>query len=516
LSVTVSPRLVFPSPMPTGVEHKSWPMLSQTNALCFLLRCRQALSTSKRLKLPTEAMVFPSPMPTGVEHLGLVIVQLTIYGGDGTAQKRKFYDQPRAFSDLLGDMSVDALTYFGPAPSGGLAAFLHEPRYAHAESLAALGSAAFMPERSAQEFSTYDGILASDPGFAIVRYWHANQENSVAPDPAALLQQTNQSIQARPEIMPLNAIAARRYIDAGLQSEYLRCLEHAYQLAGPDNPFVLAHRLETGEYLGLSRADILRKGLEDAAKYPNAHYLLEELAYSFMNPGEGTPDYEMAASLFLADEDNLYLPGTGEKYDSQLRLAQACVRIGRSDIAAEVLGGGGQDQPQYNLQVRLQALCFSRHFADVLALYHQITPPADEQSVRAVLPAVAFAAAVLKKTTELDALLKDHHDALQAAGILALIQGYRDMAEGVPVDVSRLQGLGSRLTPDLRWNLLLVTEADSLGAQERSMNLAHLFVWNYPEDRLGWMIMDGYQRRDAGFDGAAFYDYLDWLHGDDP
>jgi hypothetical protein len=72
---------------------------------------------------------------------------LQIFDRSGSICFTKTYDSPRPFFDLLGDMDVDAMTYFGSAPSNALSKYLHQRRCSD-QSLVDLGSAEFMPERS--------------------------------------------------------------------------------------------------------------------------------------------------------------------------------------------------------------------------------------------------------------------------------------------------------------------------------------------------------------------------------
>ena len=63
-------------------------------------------------------------------------------------------------------VAVAAMTIVDRPPSEKLAAYLHQPRCAHAESLVTLGEAAFVEERSPEEFDKYRRILDADPDFA--------------------------------------------------------------------------------------------------------------------------------------------------------------------------------------------------------------------------------------------------------------------------------------------------------------------------------------------------------------
>ena len=442
--------------------------------------------------------------------------QLMVYDRRGALVETKTYDRPQPYFDLLGDMSVDALTFFGPAPSARLAAFLHQPRCEHAESIAEYGKAAFMPERSDEEFTTYERIVKSDPSFAIVRYWSANQKSWTEPNTNELLQQCFQAIQARPDVAPLNDVWAYQYSKAGLLDPYEHCLDETYQLLSPAHPFVLAHRLDTGNYGEMDRRTFLELALKSAGRFPNSYNLLQELAIAYVTQHEGTPDYEMAASLAAANISNLFLTGNGNKYNAQAVLAEACIGLGRPDIAAQVLIQAGAGQPEFNLRLYARALCEIGNYSDVIDLYHVMPHTFDENSARQLLPVVAFAAAAAKMPHELDELLITHHDDLQNAGILDLVQAYRDMAAEKPVDLSTLQRLASNAGPNPDWNLLLVTEEDAMTEQSRFIQFARQLSWTCPEQRLGWIMMDGYERRKPNRDAAAFYDFLDWMHGSDP
>ena len=79
--------------------------------------------------------------------------RLEIYDSSGQQVFSREYKKPREYFDLLGDMAVDAITFFGPPPNELLVQDLHAPRCRNAASIVRLGMAAFLPERGEEEFS---------------------------------------------------------------------------------------------------------------------------------------------------------------------------------------------------------------------------------------------------------------------------------------------------------------------------------------------------------------------------
>ena len=128
-----------------------------------------------------------------------------------------------------------------------------------------------------------------------------------------------------------------------MAAQYPARIDRAAELVSEDSPLVIDRRLENHCYGGQTRDQIVDRGLKMAFKYPNSHYMCWQLALE-------TQDQYLAAGLFEAGLQDLYLPDRGKTSDNeQHSLAIACGGIGRDDVAMQLLKAGGPEQPPDNL-----------------------------------------------------------------------------------------------------------------------------------------------------------------------
>ena len=157
---------------------------------------------------------------------------LRVFGPDGRVAFAADYAAPRTFFDLLGDMDVDAMTFFREPPNRQLDDFLHQPRVAHPKSLARLGLAMFQHERGPAEFELYEQILRDDPDFAEVRHWAANQKHWDDQDDRADQLQKAIALRARVAPLPLVDLDPDHCPDRALAARYPTWIDRVADLGG--------------------------------------------------------------------------------------------------------------------------------------------------------------------------------------------------------------------------------------------------------------------------------------------
>jgi len=442
---------------------------------------------------------------------------LRIYDPVGRVAFQKGYDTPETFFDLLGDMDVDAIAFFGSKPSAALAAYLHQPRCARPQSLAELGSDAFAAERTPQEFALYDRILRDDPDFAELRYWSANQQQWLHADPREYQRQIGLALRSRVNISALTDFSPGQCPDPEMAAQFPGWLDRADELGGGVHPTVLQARLRYQKFGAGNRSATYAAALKVAAAYPNSHNLLMELTEQTSFPDAGDYDNGLAASLYFASLQDRYLPGTGEKNGAIYGLADDAIVLGHPELAIDLLRSAPPNQPDYNRELLVEALCMGGQYEVALTYFQLLDKPYSEYTVQRLVPCAAFAAAVEHRSELLSKIIDENQAVLQKAGQLEVFQYYRDVLAGRKLTAGDLQLPADALFSDeSRWQGAL-EEVLATNSELRTDHLkAELYSHCYPQDRLGWMIWDAYQRRDPSFDAATFYDYLQWLYGADP
>jgi hypothetical protein len=131
-------------------------------------------------------------------------------------------------------------------------------------------------------------------------------------------------------------------------------------------------------------------------------------------------------------------------------------------------------------------------------------------------PYAAFAAVVTQNTQLMDKILADQHQVLALENLDDVFQAYRDSMDGKTIDPTPFLGDGRTWTFAMMWKFLLVAYCDARAGLSTHHSRITEDLYSAPINRLVWIAEDDYQRRDPSKDAPAFYDYLDWMFGNDP
>ena len=265
--------------------------------------------------------------------------ELNIYDRSKKVICRKVYAAPRDYFQLLGDMAVDAIGFFGHKASPALVEHLHRKRCEHYQSLIDLGKAAFAPEKTPEEFGLYEKILARDPGFADVRYWYANQRRWHDGGYARYKAECAKVLDTYPYLAALVEFNVAATKDAALGPRIRQWLEEAEALAGADAPALVLRRMEEIKSRGQATHEELQQAVRTAARYPNEYWLLWYTATTLQRGADLGADCDLAAPMFIAALRNRYLTGTGDKSHALKRLGLALFWLGRDNLCAELMAG---------------------------------------------------------------------------------------------------------------------------------------------------------------------------------
>jgi hypothetical protein len=438
---------------------------------------------------------------------------LEIFNSHGGTVLDKNYAEPRPYFDLLGEMAADAMRLFGDEPSPALVAHLKKPRCHQMESISLLGSAAFMEEKSDEEFGVYQKIVEQDPDFAEVRHWWANQRYWRDRDAQNFEIQKALSIQSYLSEAPLSDFEPAKCADAALVAKYPEWLREAEQLVGPDHPTLLKLQLASHRSAQPFDVQLVDRAIRVGGKNPNNLYLLRAIGDAYNGSVESPGDADWAASIYYAGRQDLYVPGVGGKEYELTAFATQMSWLGRSDICAQAMT---EAENEYQLIRLIPALFSMARFNEVLSVYDANQTKFHNISAIAAIYA-GVAAAMTGNLDALEGVLKEHGDELAPMGLDKLLECYAAALRGETTDVSTLLPARSNQTEYGLWQwALLLAQADVLNGKTLFRSQFANYGECCPHDRLGWYLLDRYERMQPSPDGAAFYETLDWLFGSDP
>jgi hypothetical protein len=449
---------------------------------------------------------------------------LIIYGPRGEVVCQKSYKKQIKYWQLLGDMAVDAIRFFGSEPSPALVTHLRQPR-GSAESIIDLGKAAFAEEKSEEEFGLYRKILARDPGFAEVRYWYANQRQWDDGDRARYMTEEARLLEDylvpaavfdfNPAECPDKAAAARLPI----------WREKVADMVGPNFPELVHTRMAALRKENKVDVEYRDRATRVAAAYPNEYWLLWEVARAYRSDCEFGADCDQGASVALAAVGNRHLTGPGDKNDAIYEFAVCMQHLGRDDICVQTL------EPVARELIEKRPPAKAAHDAYVVGASLIAMSRYDEARPYLAAAATGFAegktgretailwqgiaAALAGRIEDLGEFISGNRAELEKDGNLALLEGYRDALQGKPVDMKTVRKGFSREGGCVLETVLFVGQMDLL--QEKPRERANMTQWALwcPEYRRFWILLDAYDRKEAKPESAGFYEALEWLHGND-
>ena len=452
--------------------------------------------------------------------------ELVIYDRAGSLVFQKAYTEPREFFDLVGDIAVDALTFFGYTPSPALIQHLRMKRCKDHQSIIDLGKAAFAKEKSEAEFGLYRRILDRDPGFADVRCWYSNQKYWKDRNGTQQKNQLALVLESYPVVAAL-VYSAKHYSDGEHAGKHAQWVRQAEELVGPEFPDLLRIRLRSARDEGRVDYELLARATKVAAQYPNNSRLLRELGKAYGEGETGPADPAMAASIFLANMRNLRLTGRGNKQDVTDWFTHTVSCLGRADVYVQFalpvlqrrLKDDGLGKPAANVAQMLFKMARFEQAVEYYRIAFKGLEEGDPRRTRALVDG-AIAAVLCGKKHILHQILRDRREMLRKAKILHLLEAYRDVLVGKEVDVKAIQAESKRVGHNSWWwrrqEVIFYAQMDLLGGKTTDRETLLRAFEGEPTDRLFWFLTDAYDRLEPSPDSAAFYHALEWLHGYDP
>lgn len=229
---------------------------------------------------------------------------LLVFDRYGIELVRQAYDETVPYFTLMGRMVRTWMEYRRQEVSEGLYEELIRPMTTDMECVRLYGRSFDMKWRTDAEWEIYDRILQSDPDFAEVRFWYANQKGWATDNHAALQIEKGRAIQSHLVISALNEFDFKKCSDKAVVQSFHKALAHAEAICGTHS-IVLGAKLEVqAASLTVEKLDAL---LKVAELYPCNCYFLTNLGWEYRKRGL----YEKSIPLFLSAAQSGYMKGSG-------------------------------------------------------------------------------------------------------------------------------------------------------------------------------------------------------------
>jgi hypothetical protein len=436
---------------------------------------------------------------------------LEIFDPEGKQIDRESFDKPRSYFDLLGDMTAAAMKFFGEPANDALLQYLKTPRCKDPQSLALLGSVAYMPRENM--LKVVDQILQKDPHFSEVRVWAAQQRYWMDGDDGRATREkvyalkgylTEEGLRTlgQPSIFVLSSASLQKW------------WQQAATLCPEDSPLLVNQTLSLAQQIPDLSEHVIDLTAKACEKYPNSYYLMLSAAPIFETPQLGHFDGGVGAGMYIAALQSRFLTGTGSKDEAIDKLAEILDAHGRPDITAQLLTaekGFSSPESAFNLLDAYSDLC---QFEMVLKVY-DTHPPIPPQEQGPMVVRVMHAAAMLGDADRIDDLIASQRQSLKQAQLMPLAQAIHDSLAGKPVDIAKLEseakGQGSRTQV-----LQFACQLDLAAGQEKLRDA----LWNEfatePDARTFFILLDAYDRHKPRPEMVDVYRTMQWLFPDDP
>jgi tetratricopeptide (TPR) repeat protein len=452
---------------------------------------------------------------------------LVIYDRMGRPALEVDYDKPRDFFDLLGDMSVDALKAMAPAPSPELVKHLHVRQCNDRQSLIDLGKAAFMEERSQEEFALYDAVLQRDPAFATVRCWRANQKCFTDRDYGAKALEYGKSLDSLLVPLALKDFPSGGRPDATVVSRYSGWIDQAKQLMGGPQPWMMTRDLTAAQGKGQLTSELLDQATGLAARYPNEFPYLWSLSRAYSS-FDGVGDCDTAGSILLAALGDRYMTVPVDRTQAVVSLAWVANLLGRSDLSAQLLLPGaaanvkGKADPRvFYVEARMlgEAMFDLGRFDESMEWYRlafQGAPAGSHDSIDSLVGG-AVSAAHAGRADVVGQILRDRRAMLDKAYAAGLLEGYLDLMAGKKLNY---KAAWCRPGNDIQWWLderlqTLTMQADILEGQAGHWKWADDNGRTFPYRHENKVLLHEFFQKHPNLATDCFYRALEWTDPDD-
>ncbi|HUO07619.1 MAG TPA: hypothetical protein VM008_04915 [Phycisphaerae bacterium] len=454
---------------------------------------------------------------------------LKIFDAQGLTVRSIDYAAPRSFFDLLGDMTVDAMTVLDQKPSDALAVFLHKPIGTHPESLAILGKGAFSKRMSKEDFDGYDSVLKLDPTFAPVRHWYANQKYwskcwpPSSQEDALQARYVDTAIALNDRVNPgyFADVDPNTMKDRALAAKYDEWIQTAEDLAGPDVPDLINARWDRRWAETEDDVTQILHATDVAHGYPNHAYLLDVLAVQFANLSGPFCDDNMGIALKLTALNSRFLPGNDDRPREYTDIASYLRDLGHwvpaAACARQALAIDAGYTPAKRLLIE----------ADVqLGLYNDAielakrNPQLVEEDSGNIANCIAFAHATIGDVDGLETFIADHPHP-EKMYCPPVYKTYLEILRGTFAgDAAGINTRWAQLMkePGAQWAdiCLVLCQLDMMHGSRAFETYVSWGLAEKPNDRRLWFLFDRYRQMIPDPKGDDFHVVLARLYPEDP
>ena len=441
--------------------------------------------------------------------------ELDIFSPAGELMARLRFDKPQPYFDLLGDISVAALKFFGTPPSEELTRHLHLKRCQNSQSLIVLGKAAYARRGSDQEFQSYRKVLYLDPGFTDVRYWRANQLHWAG---------MSEAVKTHEDAIALDSYITSenmRMFDTDMcpsdfKGRLSKWRSNAEQLWGYDSPNTVAAEIRYHRENHTLSRQLMESARQVLAQYPNQYGDLIEFARSAGDPTNTNIDTELAASVMLAATFDRFMPGSGEKNEPAYTAATDLIWMGRPDLAERVVDRPEYEKDEESIFVLLASLKQSSRYQDFLKQYQHYSGKLRRRDGLVTVMAMEAATLVGNKPV-FDSICTAKRGLVNSGELRPLTTAYRNVLSARPVDINALiSGYHNATGENHLAYLRLLVQLDLSDHRTRFLNDLNFAMAQVPGDRQEWILIDAYDRQTCYAQLDDFYLTLSRLYSDDP
>ena len=294
--------------------------------------------------------------------------------------------------------------------------------------------------------------------------------------------------------------------------EFDHWIDQTEALIGSDSPQMLEFKLVPAlKGRKVAAADVQR-AMQVAQQYPNDQLLLDEVAFCNERAIATPTDMDMAASIYLAELQNRYQPGSGSKASQRTRFAQhANLALGRPDAALQFVENVEDDGVGYVTGVQAEALFNAGRFDDAAAAIANRFPEQGNFNLsRAGMIGVTSAATMCDRVS-FDAIVQRFQRPIQMLGCKPMLDVYSTLFDGHQIPNLDAVQHGDDHHQDWvpRQRVLLLAQVDLMRGTETYRPVFERYAELHPQDRLAWFLYDNYQAnhpsppRDVALSDAA-------------
>ncbi len=433
-------------------------------------------------------------------------------------------------SAVAGEVAVAVMQHLDYDVPPALADYLRMPRRLHPESIAELGEAAFITERSDAEFRLYANVFARDPEFGEVCYWSGNQLYWRSQDGDMWQQARRQSLDACILRSALEGVIwTPPHGPPERMAEDQRWIDRTVGLVGETHPVIINIRLGRHKRFVEIYDPVLSHRARVAAEVnPDGYNLIMNFTWALTQHG-GPGDHAMAASLAARAMQSPSIPSVYARNVFMERLAMGHYWSGHYDRALVLLRqmiGEWPDDLKAPDPVRYQTLavlCLAQlgHYENAALVGRGLVEQGSIHDPQFMVT-VGWCA-LLGNRPDIVASMERHLPERAGRERAFTLDDCRVFLENQKATLPQaVRGLAPYIRGDPvqdMFNVIRVINVQATMLHEGDLSVALSLIQllqRMPNVRSAWILLDALDRvGGVSFPMEPFYEVIHWLHPDD-